>query len=275
MPIYDVEADINIGKQEGILAYGMVTVNHCIKFPVQMRSYVKEETEEKVAFISFPRRQSSSGSWEDVVHPNKELRIAIEKAVGEAIKKELVKDLNLPEIEKVQITPLKTDQYKDRKVRICGLAMIEISGLSIRGITIRESEHGLFVNMPQFNKDQVYKDVVYATSKAMQEKIREAVLEGYLELTRNNKSEEKETSISDVSFIERHNNSFSDLPPLEDPLSDSEWENVVNRILGEEGIPNSEKLNKISGYEKLRMEYEQSKTKTADRIKEAVLSPRL
>ncbi len=165
---HEIEADIHL-PQEG-----------CIKFPVQVRKYRDKENGEEKSFISYPRREGKNG-WEDVVHPSPEMRGKIICAVGEAIKKEFRKDIYLPELDSVEVTPVDTAGYpQNMKAKICGMATVQVCGLTIRGLTVKQGERGLFVNMPQYKtKDGIYKDVVYGTSREMNEKIEKAVLAAY------------------------------------------------------------------------------------------------
>lgn len=181
---HEIEADIHLPQEGDVWAFGMVTVDQCIKFPVQVRKYRDKENEEEKSFISYPRREGKNG-WEDVVHPSPDMRERITCAVGEAIRRELMKDLHLPEPNLVEVTPVDTARYpQNMKAKICGMATIQICDLTIKGLTIKQGERGLFVNMPQYkNGDGTYKDVAYATSKAMKEKIEKAVLDTYAKKT--------------------------------------------------------------------------------------------
>ena len=80
----------------------------------------------------------------------------------------------------VDVTPLPDPYAGEARARIVGVATVSVCGLTIRGITVKEGEHGLFVNMPQYRtEDGKYKDLVYGTSRRMQQKIARAVLEAY------------------------------------------------------------------------------------------------
>lgn len=196
--MHEIEADIHLSPEDDVWAYGMVTLDHCIKFPIQMRRYKNKESGEEKSFLSFPRREGKNG-WEDIVHPDQELREEIMDAVDEAIKKELMKDINLPEIDNVEVTPVNARYSNNAKAKICGLATIQVSGLTIRGITIKQGERGMFVNMPQYkNGTGVYKDIAYGTSKAMQEKITQAVLDMYSEAVKRKGQEMQEAK--EVSY---------------------------------------------------------------------------
>lgn len=82
-------------------------------------------------------------------------------------------DLNIVKKEKGK------DYPPDARAYICGVASIQVLGLTIHGITIKQGQKGYFINMPQYKKADGYHDVIYATGKVMQEKIAEAVLKEY------------------------------------------------------------------------------------------------
>lgn len=187
---HEIEAEMHLSDSEDVKAFGTVTIDQCIKFPVQMRKYRDQDSGEEKMFLSFPSRRGKNG-WEDVVRPSKELREEIIHVVGETIKRELMKDLILPELESVEVTPL-APAGKEAKVKICGVVTVQVCGLSIHGITIKQGERGLFVNMPRYkNGEGTYKDIVYGTSGAMREKIAQAVLDTYNEVVKQ--KEEKIT----------------------------------------------------------------------------------
>lgn len=176
----DVEVEMRMNEKEGdVVAYGTVTVDACIRFPLRIRKYVDKEDGKEKSFVSFPRRKTGDG-WEDAVRPEPERREQIINAAWEAVKRDFSKDLNLPEVEEVDVTPLPDPYAGAARARIVGVATVSVCGLTIRGITVKEGEHGLFVNMPQYRtEDGKYKDLVYGTSRRMQEKIARAVLEAY------------------------------------------------------------------------------------------------
>lgn len=94
----DVEARIYLPEKplENVWGYGEVTVERLFTFQVRVLKHQKENGEE-VSFVSFPRRKVQ-GRWEDVVHPSQELRERIAEVVNREIRKEIIKDLELPEI---------------------------------------------------------------------------------------------------------------------------------------------------------------------------------
>jgi DNA-binding cell septation regulator SpoVG len=175
---WDIQADMRLSNQEDVWAYGMVTIDNCIKFPVQLRKYKDENSGKEKRFLSYPRREVR-GKWEDVVHPGPELHNEILKTVGDALKQEITKDIHLPDVEVVSVTPINPKNVAGAKAVICGLATVKISGLTIQGITIKQGEKGLFINMPQYQNAGAYKDIVYGTTKAMQQKLEDAILHLY------------------------------------------------------------------------------------------------
>ncbi|MFV0362581.1 MAG: septation protein SpoVG family protein [Suipraeoptans sp.] len=176
MSEYYIEAKMTLSEKENEVAFGTVTVDNCIKFPVQVREYMDKETTEKKWFLSYPRKTNGEGEYEDVVYPSSVvLRQEIYEAVMITLKYDITKDVCLPDVEKVHMTVLNHEQSHTK-----ALATITINGLVLKGISVVEGSKGLFVKMPQFMKsDGEYKDIVYGTSKAMQDKITTNVLQTY------------------------------------------------------------------------------------------------
>ncbi|GBU04568.1 DNA-binding cell septation regulator SpoVG [Faecalimonas umbilicata] len=177
---WQIEADIYLAeKQEqenGVWAYGEVTVDQLLTFQVRVLTCTKENGE-KTSFVTYPRRQRN-GKWEDLVRPDKELREAVTKAVHQAIQNEITKDLHLPEVTVLRVTKLPV--RKDQTVPILAVATVEILGITVSGITIKQGRDGLFCNMPQYYSEKKgYRDVVHGTTKRMQEAVFEKVLATY------------------------------------------------------------------------------------------------
>ncbi|GBU06666.1 hypothetical protein FAEUMB_32070 [Faecalimonas umbilicata] len=177
---WQIEADIYLAeKQEqenGVWAYGKVTVDQLLTFQVRVLTCTKENGE-KTSFVTYPRRQRN-GKWEDLVRPDKELREAVTKAVHQAIQNEITKDLHLPEVTVLRVTKLPV--RKDQTVPILAVATVEILGITVSGITIKQGRDGLFCNMPQYYSEKKgYRDVVHGTTKRMQEAVFEKVLATY------------------------------------------------------------------------------------------------
>lgn len=177
---WQIEADIYlVEKQEqedGVWAYGEVTVDQLMTFQVRVLTCTKENGE-KTSFVTYPRRQRN-GKWEDLVRPDKELREAVTKAVHQAIQNEITKDLHLPEVTVLHMTKLPV--RKDQAVPILAVATVEVLGLTVSGITVKQGKDGLFCNMPQYYSEKKgYRDVVHGTTKRMQEAVFEKVLATY------------------------------------------------------------------------------------------------
>ena len=177
---WQIEADIYLAeKQEqenGVWAYGEVTVDQLLTFQVRVPTCTKENGE-KTSFVTYPRRQRN-GKWEDLVRPDKELREAVTKAVHQAIQNEITKDLHLPEVTVLRVTKLPV--RKDQTVPILAVATVEVLGLTVSGITVKQGKDGLFCNMPQYYSEKKgYRDVVHGTTKRMQEAVFEKVLATY------------------------------------------------------------------------------------------------
>ena len=112
------------------------------------------------------------------MRPDKELREAVTKAVHQAIQNEITKDLHLPEVTVLHMTKLPV--RKDQTVPILAVATVEVLGLTVSGITVKQGKDGLFCNMPQYYSEKKgYRDVVHGTTKRMQEAVFEKVLATY------------------------------------------------------------------------------------------------
>lgn len=70
----------------------------------------------------------------------------IEEVVNQEIRKEISKDLELPEIiiPSMTLFPMKSEI----KVTIVGIATVEVCGLTIKGVTVKQGQDGLFVTCP-------------------------------------------------------------------------------------------------------------------------------
>ena len=103
-------------------------------------------------------------------------RERIAEVVNQEIRKEIIKDLELPEIV-VQSMSLFPVQPK-KTVSIVGIATVEVCGLTIKGVTVKQGQDGLFCNLPQYYSEKDgYRDVIRPTSKRIREAITEAVLQ--------------------------------------------------------------------------------------------------
>ena len=67
-----------------------------------------------------------------------------------------------------------------KTVSIVGIATVEVCGLTIKGVTVKQGQDGLFCNLPQYYSEKDgYRDVIRPTSKRIREAITEAVLQEY------------------------------------------------------------------------------------------------
>ena len=160
------------------IASGYVEVNAAFKFPV---SILKKKNEPEM-FVKYPDVPNGAGGYDNVVFPvDAEMRENLNLLIIDALKAELMKGYDNPEIDQVRVTVLQ-DHIKVGKISIAGYASIMISGFAINGIAIKEGANGFFVQMPQ-TKDASGKfhDIVYGTNVMMQNQIKEAVLNKYKE----------------------------------------------------------------------------------------------
>ena len=81
-----IQVEINLSYESEVLAYGMITLEDLVRFPVQLRKYKNPETGKETSFVSYPRREQNE-KWENVIVPDQILRKEIEKAVGEKIQR--------------------------------------------------------------------------------------------------------------------------------------------------------------------------------------------
>lgn len=188
--MYDIEVSMRLANQGDVMAFGTVTIAGAIRFMVQMRKYITDRGEEKI-FLRYPQRKTGD-EWQDVIRPCRELKDEIQKNVVESIKRELVRDFRLPEIEDVRVETVEdAGNVQKKSVVTCGMASVLVSGLWIDGITIKRGTKGLFINMPQYRQPNgIYRDLIYAVTKKMQQDISDAVIGIYKEITA-----EKEKSI--------------------------------------------------------------------------------
>lgn len=80
---------------------------------------------------------------------------------------------------------------KIEKDSLVGLASITLDNQFVIGnIKIVNGKDGLFVSMPNYNKDGEYKDICYPTTASFREKLNNAILDKYNEIEKN-KDQEK------------------------------------------------------------------------------------
>ena len=172
----EIQADMRLSKQDNIMAYGMVTVNRVLKFMVQLRKYVDGSGEEKM-FLSYPRREQN-GIWSDVVRPDQDMQKRIQETVAISVQREIERDIHLPIVEVVELNFSETRPASTTPIR--AVATVQICGITIMGITVKQGKEGLYINMPQYRQtDKTYKDLVYAITKEMQNEISNSVIAAY------------------------------------------------------------------------------------------------
>lgn len=166
-----------ITGSETEVAGGWVTIAGCLKFPVKVRKYMDNSEGKEKMFVSYPQKKYGD-EYEGVVYPHdKNVREEIEKCVLESVKAEVMKDITLPAVDSVRVNMIKEE--KSSPVILRGMASIKIAGMTINGIMIKESEKGLFVQMPQYRNGNTYRDTVYGTNTKIQQMIKNEVLQEY------------------------------------------------------------------------------------------------
>ena len=53
----NIQVEIHLSYDSDVWAYGFVTLENFLRFPVQLRKYKDPETNKEISFISYPRRQ--------------------------------------------------------------------------------------------------------------------------------------------------------------------------------------------------------------------------
>lgn len=180
-------ADTKEYHKNGIVACSTVTVDGFLRFLVQIRTYIDQSGNEKW-FLSFPRRKQG-GQWEDILRMDEELKKEITREVLRSLKEKVASELHLPDIENVRMTLTNTGNIRIGKMIVRAVATVEIAGITIKGITVKETDKGMIVNMPQYQTESgAYRDAVYGCVKKAQDMIREAVMDEYQKMTRKNVS---------------------------------------------------------------------------------------
>ena len=52
-----IQVEIHLSYESEVLAYGMITLEDLIRFPIQLRKYKNKETGKDLSFVSYPRRE--------------------------------------------------------------------------------------------------------------------------------------------------------------------------------------------------------------------------
>lgn len=158
------------------VASGWIELEECITFPVKIRNYLDDEGKKKM-FVSYPQRQTKDG-YAPVVSLDKELKKEVDAYVLKELTKTVSRDLKYIPADNVRVTLLEPKK-EGSAVSLRGLASVNLSGVTINGIMVKEGAKGLFVQMPQYKSGNEYRDTVYGTNHTMRYEIRQAVLEAY------------------------------------------------------------------------------------------------
>ncbi len=174
-----IRVELREYNRNGIEAIATVTVDGSIRFLVNIRSYQDQDTKEQKYFFAYPRRKQGE-EWQNVLRLEEELRKEVETAIGEALKEEVLNELHLPDITGVTVIPVNQRKERQGNMIIRGIADVQFAGITIKGITIKETQQGYLVNMPQYqNAEGQFRDMVYSTSSQLRRKIRDEILEEY------------------------------------------------------------------------------------------------
>lgn len=141
---------------------------------------------EKGLFVSMPNYKKSApdshgNEFQDICYPisadfRKELEAAIVDKYNGINKDE-------PEITDCRVSIFEKDS-------LVGLASVTIDNQFVIGnIKIVNGSDGLFISMPNYKKDDEYKDICYPTTASFREKLSNAVLEKYRQLDKENQKE--------------------------------------------------------------------------------------
>lgn len=156
------------------VAAGWVELENAIKFPVRVL-----QSKERRAFVKYPQ-VNKDGNWNNVLFPvEMDAKKEIDAAVVDEFRVQVFKQFNVPDITGVRVTIL-PEEEKTGRVNVKAMATINMCGCAINGLSVKEGERGVFVQMPQYrDKEGKYHDYVYGTNSYVQETIKEAVLGEY------------------------------------------------------------------------------------------------
>lgn len=179
----NMRVDFDSIKNTSTVATGWVEIEGIFKFPVSVRKWFDDKSGKEMMFVSYPQRKDGD-RYSGVVYPHdREVRNEIDRVVLEVTKEKLfaesVPDVN---IDDVRITPL--NQKTGSVVQKLGIASVKMYGMTVNGIVIKEGRKGRFVQMPQYQTQGQYRDIVYGVTAAIQRKIEERVLLEYDKIIR-------------------------------------------------------------------------------------------
>lgn len=174
-----MKVNMDVGKTGSEVASGWVEAGGCIKFPVRVRKYMDKKEQVEKMFVSYPQRKTEKG-YENVLYPqDRQLRAEIEDKVLRGVRESLLRDTSQLPITETRVTLLDADRW-DGKMKVRGIATVNIAGFAINGILIKEGKNGLFVQMPQhLSGDGNYRDTIYCTTGSMRWAVQDEVLAAY------------------------------------------------------------------------------------------------
>ncbi len=160
------------------VAYGWVTLDELIKFPVSVRKYTDKTDNKEKMFVSYPQRKTSEG-YEYVCLPtDPKLRKEIDEKVLLQVRETIMRPLKRVEIDKVRVSLLDPENSRGT-VKNVGIATVETAGIRISGIMVKEGPKGLSVQMPQHMSKEKYVDTVFPLTGGMYDEIKDTVLWAY------------------------------------------------------------------------------------------------
>ena len=174
-----MKVNMDVGKSGSEVASGWVEAGGCIKFPVRVRKYMDKKEQVEKMFVSYPQRKTEKG-YENVIYPqDRQLRAEIEDKVLRGVRESLLRDTSQLPITETRVTLLDADRW-DGKMKVRGIATVNIAGIAVNGILIKEGKNGLFVQMPQhLSGDGNYRDTIYCTTGSMRWSVQDEVLAAY------------------------------------------------------------------------------------------------
>lgn len=164
--------------KETTLATAWVELGNFIRFPVSMKKFRDRESNKMQWFISYPQRKKGD-KYESMVYPSDpDLKQRIETALFEEFRRKIA-----PSIKRIPATNIHVSLLDEEKAEGTvinrGVASIELGGITINGIMIKEGKNGLFVQMPQYRSTDGWKDSIYAIDRENQRDIQYQVLSAY------------------------------------------------------------------------------------------------
>lgn len=173
----NIEANMKVVDKKGLIAVGSIVLDGIITIEdVKMLDLTSEEDKiqgKKNWILSMPRRKGADGWFNTVVLRDPEIKKQIEVAVNEAIRKNLLRDLNLePQIE-VQIILCNKGTLK-------GYAnVLYEKAVEIRSIQIHGDEEGIYIKLPYNINEGRFQILVHVNTERMSSIIKNKVEEAY------------------------------------------------------------------------------------------------